>query len=120
ELRKHIAEIRDNSDAMQEKINALIALKDSLAKEAREKGIQSQAKQKRIEELLADLDKLNEKKAGVEKVLAQRLKDIDELEKKLGLLGKRNTTLEEDLTASKAAAELKGRRIDDLLKQADT
>jgi hypothetical protein len=83
------------------------------------KTTQSQDRQKKIDDLLKELARLNDRKSDVEKILALRDKSLEELEKKLGLLGKRSTTLEEDLAASKLLAETKQKNIDELQKKSD-
>jgi len=119
ELLKQLAKITENSDALQRKLDALAKLNDSLKDEVKTKTTAGAAKQKRIDELLAQLNKLAESSKGVEALLEKRVKEIEELEKRLGTLSKRNVSLEDELKASTMQGTTKQRRIDELLKLAD-
>jgi hypothetical protein len=76
-------------------------------------------KQKKIDDLLAQLSWLADKKEFIEMVLAQRNKEMDALLDKLALLGKNKSTLEADLQGSKAETTKRQLRIDELAKQAE-
>jgi hypothetical protein len=119
ELRRDLAELKKNRGELLARLDALIKLNETLKADVKTQEDRGDTKQKRIDDLLLRLNKLNDTKDSVEKLLAQRLKEMEDLEKKLAALGKTKTTLEDDLKARAAQGALKQKRIDELAKLAD-
>ncbi len=74
---------------------------------------------KTIAELEAKALTLGQKKSAVDRLLEQRLKEIEDLEKRLGSLTKENTNLVESARSRAAESLSAKRRADDLDRRAD-
>jgi hypothetical protein len=119
ELLKQVAALTENKDLLDKKLANLAALKTSLEKDLESTKGQTQSRQVKIDDLVAQLAKLNDSKEGVEKLLARRLKEMEELEKKLALIGTSKTQLEQNLEGMKTEGTKKQAKIEELNKATD-
>src|SRR5437763_7852053 len=90
-----------------------ILLRQYLA-EARQKQADTQ---KKTDELSASITTLAEKRAVLEKLLDDRVKELETVTSLLATLRKDNTTLKDDLKNRTASSEEKAKKIEELLKQ---
>ena len=119
ELLKQVAALTEDKDALDKKLTNLAALKASLEKDLEAATGTGKTRQVKIDDLVAQLAKLNDSKEGVEKLLNKRLKEMEDLEKRLALLGAKNTRLEEELKTGQTQDRKRVLKIEDLSKLTD-